>query len=177
MNTSSINSITSITSTTSTITCLLTKREERLQRRGHKGAICSLQRAPEQSTTTSSVSASASSNLLLCNFLQIATGLPYSESPRWPNSYQIRCNLICFRPVRSFDLLGLGSSLYSALKNSTLRGGPVSQCYLLHEPIIPHCGLICGLTASINPLLALSLNIATGVSMWSHYRGLISNSS
>jgi hypothetical protein len=32
-----------------------------------------------------------------------------------------------------------------------------SQCYLLHEPVNPHCGLICGLTASINPLLTLTL--------------------
>jgi hypothetical protein len=69
-------------------------------------------------------------NLLLCNIAQIATGLPYSESPRTNvrsglSLYKIRCNLTCFRPVQSFDLLVWGSSPHSAHKNYTLGGGPV----------------------------------------------------
>jgi hypothetical protein len=51
--------------------------------------------------------------LLLCNISQIATGVPYSESPRnivqsGPILIKIKCNLTCFRPVQNFDLLGWG---------------------------------------------------------------------
>jgi hypothetical protein len=52
--------------------------------------------------------------LLLYNISQIATGVPYSESPR--KNVQIALilieigrDLICFGPVQSFDLLGWGS--------------------------------------------------------------------
>jgi hypothetical protein len=52
--------------------------------------------------------------LLLCNMSQIATGVPYSESPRnksqsGPIHINIQRNLTCFRPVQSCDLLGCGS--------------------------------------------------------------------
>jgi hypothetical protein len=52
--------------------------------------------------------------LLLCNISQIATGVPYSEFPRRifqsePILITFGCNLTCFRPVQSFDLLGWGS--------------------------------------------------------------------
>jgi hypothetical protein len=61
--------------------------------------------------------------LLLCCISQIATGVPYSESPRTiiqagPILIKIRRNLTCFRPVQSFDLLGWGSSPYSALTHN-----------------------------------------------------------
>ena len=51
--------------------------------------------------------------LPLCNISQIATGVPYSESLRnksqsGPILINIRRNLTCFRPVRSFHLLGWG---------------------------------------------------------------------
>jgi hypothetical protein len=51
---------------------------------------------------------------LLCNISQIATGVPYSEYPRnrsqsGPILINIRCNLTCFGPVQSVDLLGWGS--------------------------------------------------------------------
>jgi hypothetical protein len=52
--------------------------------------------------------------LILCNISQIATGVPYSESPRKKSQsattlVNIGCNLTCFRPVQSVDLLGWGS--------------------------------------------------------------------
>jgi hypothetical protein len=48
--------------------------------------------------------------LLLCNISQIATGVPYSESLRKkaqgaPILVKIGCNLTCFGPVQSFDVL------------------------------------------------------------------------
>jgi hypothetical protein len=70
----------------------------------------------------------------------------------WPKSYH--------NPMQ-FDLcptyLGGGPVLTVPSKNTHWVGVQSSQCYLLHEPINPHFGLSCGLTASINPLLALSL--------------------
>jgi hypothetical protein len=102
---------------------------------------------------TCSTSTTSSSNLLLCNISQIATGLPYSEYPRQtvrcgPSLIKLRCNLTCFRPVQSFD--GLGSSPHSAVKHYTLGGGPVLTVLFLaraHQR----------LKASINPLLIHSL--------------------
>jgi hypothetical protein len=54
----------------------------------------------------------------LCNMSQIATGVPYSESPRKtpqsaPILIKIGRNLTCFGPVQRFDLLGWGSTPYS----------------------------------------------------------------
>jgi hypothetical protein len=48
--------------------------------------------------------------LLLCYISQIATGVPYSESPRKktqiaPILIKIGRNLTCFGPVHSFDIL------------------------------------------------------------------------
>jgi hypothetical protein len=48
--------------------------------------------------------------LLLCTISQIATGVPYSESRRKkaqiaPILVKIGCNLTCFGPVQSFDVL------------------------------------------------------------------------
>jgi hypothetical protein len=37
----------------------------------------------------------------------------------------IRCNLTCFRPAQSFDLLGCGSSPLRTFNNYTLGGGPL----------------------------------------------------
>jgi hypothetical protein len=63
--------------------------------------------------------------LLLCTISQIGKGVPYSQSPR--NTSQsalilisIGWNLISFKPVRSFDILGWGStpqSPWGALKH------------------------------------------------------------
>jgi hypothetical protein len=58
--------------------------------------------------------------LLLRNISQIATGVPYSESPRKksqsaPILINLGSNLTCFRPVRSFDLLGWGSHFLRVL--------------------------------------------------------------
>jgi hypothetical protein len=70
--------------------------------------------------------------------------LPYSDYPRniaryGPTLIQIRCKLICFRPVQSFDLLGWGSSPHSARKNCTLGGGPVLTVLFVaraHQPTL-----------------------------------------
>jgi hypothetical protein len=56
--------------------------------------------------------------MLLCNISQIATGVPYSESPRTKSqSAQIlikfRRNSTCFRPVQSCHLFGWGSTPFS----------------------------------------------------------------
>jgi hypothetical protein len=53
---------------------------------------------------------------LLCNISQIATGVPYSESPRkksqsGPILINIGRNLTCVRPVQSFTYLGGGPLL------------------------------------------------------------------
>jgi hypothetical protein len=59
--------------------------------------------------------------LLLCNISQIATGVPYSESPRKKAQsapicfINIGCNLTCFGPVQRFDLLGWGSHVLRVL--------------------------------------------------------------
>jgi hypothetical protein len=124
------------------------------------------------SATTLSVSesesASASSNLLVCNVSQIATGLPYSESQRQPVRFgqiliNIRWNLICFRPVHCFDLLGWGSCPHSTLQHHTLGGGPVLTVLFVaraHQPTLWIDLRVEGLppsTHSINPLLSHSL--------------------
>jgi hypothetical protein len=64
--------------------------------------------------------------LLLCNISQIATGVPYSESPRnktqiAPILINIGCNLTCFGPVQSFDLLGWGSHVLRVLSNNSKK--------------------------------------------------------
>jgi hypothetical protein len=94
-------------------------------------------------TSATTLWVSASSSLLLCNIFQIATGLPYSESPRktarsGPSLINIRCNLTCFRPVQSFDLLGWGgSSPHSALKNYTSGVGPVLTVLFIARAHLP----------------------------------------
>jgi hypothetical protein len=57
--------------------------------------------------------------LLLCNISQIATGLPYSESPRKKSQIpliliKIGCNLTCFGPVQSFDVLILNKDRWGS---------------------------------------------------------------
>jgi hypothetical protein len=82
--------------------------------------------------------------LAIMQHLQIATGLPYSESPRrtlrsGPILIKIRCDLVCSRPVESFDLLGWASSPHSAFKNCTLGGGPVPAVLFVaraHQPTL-----------------------------------------
>jgi hypothetical protein len=56
--------------------------------------------------------------MALCNISQIATGMPYSESPRTifqsgPILIKIGCNLTCFGPVQSFYIVGWGTTPYS----------------------------------------------------------------
>jgi hypothetical protein len=62
--------------------------------------------------------------LLLCNISQIATGVLYSESPRKKAQsalilINIGCDLTCFGPVQSFDLLGWGSHILRVLSQIT----------------------------------------------------------
>jgi hypothetical protein len=119
-----------------------------------------------------SVSASASSNLLVFNISQIATGLPYSESPRTivrsgPILINFRCKLICFRPDQCFDFLGWGSSPLSALKNYTLGGGPFLTVLFVsraHQPTLRVDLRVEGfLHPTLNPKSAASINTSTSI--------------
>jgi hypothetical protein len=75
--------------------------------------------------------------LVLCNISQIATGVPYSESLRTnaqiaPILIKIGCDLTCFGPVQSFDVLILKKRKVGvacpqgAQKNAKNGGGRMS---------------------------------------------------
>jgi hypothetical protein len=70
----------------------------------------------------------------------------------WPNSYQNPMQFDLFPTSSKFRLTWVG--LQSVQRPQKLHIGWGSSP---HSAINPHCGLICGLTASINPLLAHSL--------------------
>jgi hypothetical protein len=126
--TTSTTSANSIIGTTSTTTCLLTTREGRPQQRWHKGEVLATM--------------SAGKEVLLrrrCRCRHRQTCYYTTSLSLWRDCHiqnldetlfdlaiviKFRCNLTCFRPVRSFDLLGGGSSPHSAINNYTLGGGP-----------------------------------------------------
>jgi hypothetical protein len=56
-----------------------------------------------------------------------------------------------------FRLIWVGVQSSQHLPKLHIGWGSSPQCYLLHVPINPNCGLICWLKASINPLLIHSL--------------------
>jgi hypothetical protein len=81
--------------------------------------------------------------LLLCNISQIVAGVPYSEYPQKTTQIasiliNIGCNLTCFGPVQSFDVLILTKRKVGvacpegALKTCKTHGGRMSLGALKH---------------------------------------------
>jgi hypothetical protein len=128
-------SIIYITSTTSTTMCLLTKREERPQQHGHKREVL----------------ATMIAGIVIFRFST-------NNSAIWPNSYRNPMRRELFPTSSKFRLTWGGGPVLTVPPKITHWVGVQSlQSHLLREPINPRCGLICGLTASINPLLTRSL--------------------